>query len=189
MAQEKPLIYMKFAGLSRAGESGFVESTVKTKSYLGGLNRIFSRFLFVIAGFALTGTMLLTVADVILRAFKRPILGTYELVGLLGAVVIGFALPQTSRLKGHVMMDFLTGKLPDTLQSVLRILTRLLAIGLFAILGWNTWSMGNDFYRVGEVTPTLQLPLYPVTYLMALCFFIECLVLFVDMLEKRELEP
>jgi TRAP-type C4-dicarboxylate transport system permease small subunit len=166
-----------------------VENTVKTESFLAGLSRTLSRIFFVIAGFALTGTMLLTVADVVLRAFKRPILGTYELVGLLGALVIAFALPQTSRLKGHVMMDFLTSKLPEMMQSVLHVVTRLPAIALFAVIGWNLWSMGNDFLRVGEVTPTLQLPLYPITYLVALCCFIECLVLFVDMLEKRDLEP
>ncbi|AFM23059.1 TRAP-type C4-dicarboxylate transport system, small permease component [Desulfomonile tiedjei DSM 6799] len=182
------MIEMKSAGLPTM-ESGLTVNTVKKPSYLAGLARTLSRFLFVIAGFALTGTMLLTVADVILRAFKRPILGTYELVGLLGAVVIAFALPQTSRLKGHVMMDFLTGKLPETIQFVLHAITRLLALALFAILGWNLWLMANDFHRVGEVTPTLQLPLYPIAYLVALCCFVECLVLFVDMLEKRDMEP
>ena len=64
-----------------------------------------------IAGTALTGIMFLTVADVFLRLFKRPILGTYEIVSLLGAVVIGFAIPQTSIDRGQVLMDFLTGRL------------------------------------------------------------------------------
>ena len=61
-----------------------------------------------IAGLALIGIMFLTVTDVILREFKIPIVGTYEIVSLLGAVVIGFAIPQTSIERGHVLMDFLT---------------------------------------------------------------------------------
>ncbi len=52
------------------------------------------------------------VADVILREFKMPIVGTYEIVSLLGAIVIGFAIPQTSLERGHVLMDFLTERLP-----------------------------------------------------------------------------
>ena len=65
-----------------------------------------SRFMYWIAGAALTAIVFLTVSDVILRLFKQPILGTYEIVSLLGAVVIGFAIPQTSIDRGQVLMDF-----------------------------------------------------------------------------------
>jgi TRAP-type C4-dicarboxylate transport system permease small subunit len=149
-----------------------------------------SRVMYSIAGVALTAMMFLTVADVILRTFKRPIVGTYELVGLLGAVVIGFAIPQTSRVQGHVIMDFLTGRLPVGLQKVLQVLTRLLAIATFFIIAWNLWILGSDYSRTGETTLTLQLPLYPVAYGIAICCFIECLVLFVELLQvgKRETE-
>jgi TRAP-type C4-dicarboxylate transport system permease small subunit len=144
--------------------------------------------LYVVAGVALAGSMFLTVADVFLRTLKRPIVGTFELVGLLGALVVGFALPQTSRLQGHVLMDFVTSKLSAGIQRVLLVITRILAMGLFAVIGWNMVNLGNDFRRVGEVTPTLQLPIYPVAYAIALCCLVECLVLFVDMTEKRGTE-
>jgi TRAP-type C4-dicarboxylate transport system permease small subunit len=145
-----------------------------------------SRFMNVVAGLALAGSMFLTVSDVILRSFKRPIVGTYELVGLLGALVIGFSLPQTSRVKGHVLMDFLTGSLSAGAQRVLHVLTRILGIVLFAIIGWNLWVLGDDFRKSGEVTLTLQLPLYPVAYSIAICCFVECLVLILDMVGQKE---
>lgn len=144
--------------------------------------------MFMIAGIALTGSMFLTVADVFLRAFKSPIVGTYELVGLLGAVVIGFAIPQTSRVNGHVVMDFLTGKLPPLAQRILHAVTRLFAVAIFAIIAWNLFGLGADFRRTGETTPTLLLPLFPVAYGIGVCCLIECLVLFVDMVEKKEAE-
>jgi TRAP-type C4-dicarboxylate transport system permease small subunit len=147
-----------------------------------------SRLLYVVAGVALAGSMFLTVADVSLRTLKRPIVGTYELVGLLGALVVGFAIPQTSRLHGNVLMDFVTGKLSAGIQRVLHVITRILATGLFAIIGWNMVNLGNDLRRVGEVTPTLQLPTYPVAYAIALCCLVECFVLLVDMIEKRGTE-
>ena len=51
---------------------------------------------------ALASMMFLTVADVVLRSFRQPIVGTYELVGFLGALAIGFSLPQTSLDRGQV---------------------------------------------------------------------------------------
>ncbi|MBM3302850.1 MAG: TRAP transporter small permease, partial [Deltaproteobacteria bacterium] len=139
-----------------------------------------------VAGVALAFSMFLTVADVIMRSFKRPITGTFDLVGLLGAVVIGFAIPQTSRLRGHVLMDFLTSALPAGAQRFLHVVTRLLAIVLFAIMAWTLWGLGNDFRQTGEVSPTIQLPFYFVAYGIAICCVVECLVLVVDMVERRE---
>ena len=68
-------------------------------------NRI-SRFLNVIAGVSLTFLMLLTITDVILRGFKRPVVGTYELVAFAGAVAIGFSMPLTSWLRGTYFCGF-----------------------------------------------------------------------------------
>lgn len=142
--------------------------------------------MYVIAGAALAGSMFLTVADVILRQFKIPIVGTYELVGLLGAVTVGFAIPQTSRVQGHVIMDFVTSKLPQSWLTPFHVITRILAIITFAIIAWNLWALGSDMKKSGEVTLTLQLPYYPVAYGLALCCFVECLVLFVDLAQKGE---
>jgi len=60
---------------------------------------------------------------------------------MLGAIVIGFAIPQTSRMKGHVVMDFVTGSLSTWLQRCLNVITRACAIALFAIIGWNLVAM------------------------------------------------
>lgn len=142
--------------------------------------------MYVIAGMALAGSMFLTVADVILRISKRPIVGTFELVGLLGAVVIGFAVPQTSRMKGHVLMEFLVEKLPQPWTKVFRVVSRLLGIAIFVIIATQLWNLGADFRKVGEVTPTLQLPLYPVAWGISICCFVECTVLFLDIFEKED---
>jgi TRAP-type C4-dicarboxylate transport system permease small subunit len=147
-----------------------------------------SRFMYWIAGLALTGIMFLTVADVFLRLFKMPILGTYEIVALLGAVVIGFAIPQTSIDRGQVLMDFLTGRLSLRGQQVFHFLTRLLAIVTFVIIGWNLMLLGNDLRQTGQVSLTLKFPEYPVAYGVAICCLIECLVLVSDLIKKEGAE-
>lgn len=146
--------------------------------------------MYLVAGLALTAMVFLTVADVALRTFKMPIVGTYELVGLLGAVAIAFAIPQTSRLRGHVLMDFLTGKLSAGVHRLFQVLTRLLAIATFFIIAWNLWALGGDYIKAGETTLTLQIPLYPLAYAIAICCFLECVVLFLAIfeVEKQETE-
>ena len=66
-----------------------------------------------IGGVALTFMMCLTVADVVLRIFNRPILGAYEMVGLSLAIVIGFSMPKVSLDRGQVYMEILLERLPE----------------------------------------------------------------------------
>jgi TRAP-type C4-dicarboxylate transport system permease small subunit len=49
-----------------------------------------SKGMHAMAAVALTFMILLTVADVILRSFRKPIIGTYELVALSGRSSSGF---------------------------------------------------------------------------------------------------
>ena len=149
---------------------------------LNGVSRL-SRALNVIAGIAITFIMLLTVFDVILRTFRRPIVGTYELVAFSGAVVVGFAIPLTSWMRGHIYVDFFTGKLPKHLRSVFNLATRGMGLALFLLIGWNLIKVGMDLQQSGEVSLTLQLPFYPVAYGVAVSCFVQCLVLLADMVK------
>ncbi|MDD4358053.1 MAG: TRAP transporter small permease, partial [Smithellaceae bacterium] len=56
----------------------------------------------ILACVAVIAMMLLSVTDVVLRMFGKPIPGTYEQVGFLGAIVVSFALAFTSMEKGHI---------------------------------------------------------------------------------------
>ncbi|MBW6485194.1 MAG: TRAP transporter small permease [Syntrophobacterales bacterium] len=141
------------------------------------------KFLDIFAGIAITFIMLLTVLDVILRSFRMPVVGTYELVAFSGAVVIGFAVPLTTLLKGHVLVDFFVAKFPEAVRNTVNITTRLLGIGLFSILCWNLIKMGMDFYRTGEVSLTLQLPFYPMAFGLGFCALVQCLILIAQILQ------
>jgi TRAP-type C4-dicarboxylate transport system permease small subunit len=166
-----------FCASTASGQKGaFVEWLLNSVGRL-------SRFINVIAGIAITFIMVLTVLDVILRSFRRPIIGTYELVAFSGAVVIGFAIPLTSWMRGHIYVDFFTAKLPKTAQSIFNLFTRCLGIGLFFLIGWNLTKVGMDLQNSGEVSLTLQLPFYPVAYGIAVSCFVQCLVLLADIVK------
>ena len=145
-----------------------------------------SRAMESIAGFALVFMMTLTTFDVILRSFGRPIIGTYEMVAFTGGVVIGFATPITSWMRGHIFVDFFYQKFPKLTQNVMNTITRLLDIALFAIIAWNLMFMARDMYRSGEVSLTLQLPFYPIAYGIGFALFVECLVLICDIFKIAE---
>jgi TRAP-type C4-dicarboxylate transport system permease small subunit len=142
-----------------------------------------SSALAAIAGVALAFLMLLTVADVGLRILGRPIVGTYELVALCGSIAIGLSLPLTSWVRGHIYVDSFVARLPRAPRAALAVLTRLLVLALFFLIGWNLLKYSLDLRSAGEVTPTLRLPFYPVTLGVGASCLIECLVMVADIVK------
>ena len=142
-----------------------------------------SRLMNVIAYTALTFIMLLTVSDVVLRSFKHPIIGTFEMVGMGGAVVIGFGIPLTSWLRGLIYVDFVIQRFPRRGRSFMNILTRAICIIIFIVIGYNLCGYATDLLVSGEVTPTRQIPFYPVVYGLGIACFVQCLVLIGDIIK------
>ena len=139
-----------------------------------------SKGLAMIAKVFLTFSILLTVADVTLRSFRRSIFGTYELVALSSAIIFGFSLPFTSWMKSHISVDFLIEKLPPVGRKLFRVATKCVGIGLFLIIGPSLITLGTDLRKAGEISVLLRVPFYPIVYAMGVCCFIVCLVLFCD---------
>ena len=141
-----------------------------------------SRLMNVISYTALTFMMLLTGADVIMRMgwIRRPIIGTFEIVGMVGAVVIGFGMPLTSWLRGLIYVDFVIQRFPRRGRNFMNILTRAICIIIFIVIGYNLFGFATDLLVSGEVTPTKQIPFYPIVYAMGVACFFEVLVLIAD---------
>lgn len=140
----------------------------------------------VIAGIALTFIVLLTVCDVVMRAFGSPILGVYEIVAMAGGVVIGFVAPYTSWIRGHIFMDFVLQKLSAGSRKIVNIGTRCVGIALFLMISWNVIKIAANFHDVGEISNTLQIPLYPIASGVGFCFFVLAVVLFCDIVKILE---
>ena len=142
-----------------------------------------SRLLHFVGGAALVFIVVLTVIDVILRTFRRPILGAYEIVAFSGAIVILFSLPLTSWMRGHIYVDFFILGFSQRVRTVFNIATRVLVSCLFFLFGWNMLKYGMDLHRSGEVSPTLKMPFYPIVYAVGICCFVQCLVSLCDLLK------
>jgi TRAP-type C4-dicarboxylate transport system permease small subunit len=135
------------------------------------------RLLLLIAGVTLAFMLIFTLVDVIMRAFGKPIVGDYEVISFLGAVVVGFSVPYTSLLKGHVVVDFLLEKLPKSTGDTIQLATRILSIALFLWMGWNFVIMSLDLIKSKEVTPVFKVPFYPISLGLAFTCIIQCFTL------------
>jgi TRAP-type C4-dicarboxylate transport system permease small subunit len=121
--------------------------------------------------------MLLTVSDVILRLFRRPITGAYELVGLAGAIFVSFSLAYTSVERGHIAVDFLVQKFTTRGQRVIDSVTAFVCTALFGFISWQAWQYAANLRSTGEVSLTLQVPLYPFAAGISLGCVLLCVVL------------
>jgi TRAP-type C4-dicarboxylate transport system permease small subunit len=145
--------------------------------------RVSSSALGAVAAAALAFLMLLTVADVVLRLFGRPIVGTYELVAVSGAVAIGLSLPMTSWVRGHIYVDSFVARLPRVPRAIFAVATRLLVLGLFLLIAVNLLKYGLSLRAAGEVTPTLRVPFYPVVIGVGVSCLVQCVVMVADVVK------
>ena len=137
-----------------------------------------------IAAAAVIAMMVLTCADVILRFFRHPIPGTYEMVGLLGTIVVSFSLAHTSVVRGHISVEFVIQKLPKRVQIVIDGINSLLGAALFGLITWQSLLYAQNLMHTGEVSMTLQMPIYPFVYGIAIGSGMLCLVLLIEFLQS-----
>lgn len=114
-----------------------------------------------IAAAAVVGMMVLTCMDVLLRFFRHPIPGTYEIVGLLGAVFVSFSLARTSVDQGHIAVDFLVQRLPQRWQYAVEAVNAGICALLFTVICRQCVLYALDLKTSGEVSMTLQIPIHP----------------------------
>lgn len=105
--------------------------------------------------------MLLTCSDVVLRFFRHPIPGTYEMVGFTGAILVSFSLAHTSIKRGHIAVDFLVTKFSPKVQLIVDRVNSVICAVLFGLISWQSVFYALDTKNAGEVSMTLQMPIFP----------------------------
>lgn len=135
-----------------------------------------------IAGAAIVAMMLVTCADVLLRAAGRPIAGSYDIVRILSVLVIVCALPYTTAVKGHVAVELMFHKLSRRGRVILDTFNRALVLGLFGMLAVYNVRYGIQLKASGELMATLPIPVYWIPGVIAGACGVMALVIFYHML-------
>jgi len=111
-----------------------------------------------LAGIALAAMMLVTVADVVLRAVANlPIRGTFEIVELLLACTFFLALPASFLRDEHIVVDIVDGWAPRRV-ALLRRIAGVLGVVLMGLMAWQGWIAARDTLAFNDVTSDLALP-------------------------------
>jgi len=112
----------------------------------------------LLAAAFLTAMLLLTVADVVLRAaFNWPIRGVYELVELLLAGTFFFALPCVFLRDENIMVNAIDDYAPRAVPWLKRA-SELLAVVILAAMAWQGLIAARDSLEFNDVTADLGLP-------------------------------
>jgi len=151
---------------------------------LANFNKRVNESLTWLAGFALLGMMLFTVADMVLRALGRPVAGSYEVIGWLSAAALALALGNAQIYRSHVAIDLVTTQLGDRTRSVVDLAMSLLSLLLFAAAAWFVARYGRVLQDTGSLSETLKAPVYPWVYLVAGGVAGLALALLVDLLRS-----
>jgi len=111
-----------------------------------------------VAAVFLAAMMLLTVADVALRAVaNQPIRGVVELVELLLACTFFFAIPATFLRNEHIVVDMIDSWVPRLVPWLKRA-SGLIAMAMLGVIARQSWISAKDTLVFGDVTSDLSLP-------------------------------
>ena len=101
--------------------------------------------------------MLLTVADVVLRATtNRPIRGTFELIELLLACTFFIALPAVFLRDENLVVDVVDPIAPRWVPRLKRF-AELIAVPVLGLMAWEGWKAAAETLVFNDVTSDLAI--------------------------------
>ena len=130
------------------------------------------------AGICFFSVMALVLANILMRKlFNLPIMGTYELVGLLTATGLGFALANCEINNGNVAMSLFTDKMPKKIRGIIAVIIHLLSLGFWGVVVSRLFIYGSSTFTRGWVSSTSSIPIYPFIFILGFNTLCLCLVL------------
>lgn len=113
--------------------------------------------------------MLLTSADIIGRFFfNKPITGTFELTGILLALIIFFSLGTLQNKGEHIDIDFLTNKFPVKLQEILKMIVSLFLFIFLVLVTWQVFELMKRMHASNSISGDLGFPMYIIVALVGI---------------------
>ena len=126
-----------------------------------------------------------TFVDVVgAKVFGLPLKGSFEIVALVQIIAITGALAYTQVKGMHVKIDIVIDRLPKWARLTMHCFNTLLGLGIFTLLGVESFRYGISLKRLGEVSGTLIIPHYPFALWIALSCIPMGLVLLAELLNS-----
>jgi TRAP-type C4-dicarboxylate transport system permease small subunit len=111
--------------------------------------------------------MMLTTADVVGRAFSKPIKGSFEIVTFMLAILIFCALPLISWDEKHIKVNLFDHWIPAPILRALNVLWVVIMTAVMAAITWRMWIQADLMWAGKHVTGFLEWPIAPIVYVMS----------------------
>lgn len=154
----------------------------RTIDTLKRINVILRVTLMVLAGVSLVAMVVMTGIDVVGRKAGMPLPGTYDAITLLCAIATAGALAYTQERKENIVVDILVTHFPKSLKKITHLISDVACLAFIVIVAWQIGDIGLTQYRTGEVTESLGIIFYPITFLSAFGFVTLAMVFVTDIL-------
>jgi len=138
--------------------------------------------LVVLACVVLVMTIIIAVANMILRPLGHPITGSFEIMGYGSALVTSLALGFSQEKKSHIAVNILFKHFSRPWRRWLSAAGLVVCAAFFLATSVRLFLFAMDLRKNGELSETLMLPFYPVVIVVSLGLFILTLNLFWDVL-------
>ena len=117
------------------------------------------------------------------KFFNWPFPGSVELTGFLQSMLVPLAAALTLIVGHHIKVEIFTYRLSGNAKLVIDSIVSLLLCIFCIILTWQIVVYGISIKDSGEYSNTLNIPFYPVIFIMALAFIPLILAFFLDFLK------
>ena len=153
-------------------------------AYFKRLVNSVSRVFHLIGAWVLAAMMLLIVVNILSRYFYQSIVGTFEIVGLMGAVLISTVLAYTAMQNRNVAIELMVSHLPPRAQAIIDSFVYLLSIAIVSLMAWRTVVQAHSRWLAHEATHELFIPLAPFILITGVGIALLVLVLVIKFVES-----
>jgi TRAP-type mannitol/chloroaromatic compound transport system permease small subunit len=126
-------------------------------------------FMVLLGSLGMLASMAICVADVIgTNVFDWPVPGTLEFTESTMVLIVFGALAFTQEKRTHIRVEILYSMFGPRVQSLLDMLTHLVALVFFGLVAWYSFGELSYSWEISESTMgTIRFPLYPARLLLS----------------------
>ncbi|MGD9817223.1 MAG: TRAP transporter small permease [Desulfomonilaceae bacterium] len=154
---------------------------------INNLNDALANWFAVIGALALFLMMGISVVNMAMRFFGRPLGPAYELVGFLGALAVSLPLGYSQLKKSHIAVDILSSHFSAPARKLVTAIGLILGAIFFGLASWQVGAFANTMRLTGELSETTKMSYYPFVFavsagcgLMVLSLIADLFNLFLD---------
>lgn len=132
-----------------------------------------------------TFVMLISVANVLSRGILNfPILGTLDLVRMATLAGVALALAYNESVDGNVAVTIIPDTIKPRKANILNILTNIVAILFCLIVTYQLFLTGLTSLAKGDVTETLEMPIFIFHFILSAGFGINSIALIIKLITR-----